>query len=155
MKRRRLLQSTATIAAMAALGTLPALAARLPPRVEVFKSPQCGCCGGWIEHMRAAGFDVKVTEVGNTAATRQRLGIPAHLGSCHTAMVEGYALEGHVPAVQVKQLLASRLRVTGLAVPGMPAGSPGMEGGGRQDAYDVLLVDVTGRTRVYASYPKS
>lgn len=131
------------LAAAAALMAAPALAnpAR-GPRVEVWKSPTCGCCKDWITHMRAAGFEVVVHETGNTAV-RARLGIAPRYGSCHTALVQGYAIEGHVPAQDVQRLLQLRPKALGLAVPGMPIGSPGMDGpeyGGRRDPYDVLLL---------------
>ncbi|MBK6805006.1 MAG: DUF411 domain-containing protein [Betaproteobacteria bacterium] len=148
MDRRTMLRMAAAGAASVAF---PALAAALPG-VRVFKSPTCGCCTGWVDHLREQGFTVAVEDVGNAAA-RARLGISDKLGSCHTAEVAGYAIEGHVPAPDIKRLLASRPRARGLAVPGMPIGSPGMESGGRRDAYDVLLVRTDGSTSVFASYP--
>ena len=123
---------------------------------EVWKSPTCGCCKDWITHLEANGFKVKVHDVGNTAA-RARLKIPAKLGSCHTALVGRYAVEGHVPAADIKRLLKERPDAIGLAVPGMPHGSPGMDGpayGSRQDPYDVLLIAQDGSTRVFNSYFK-
>jgi len=125
------------------------------PQVEVFKSPYCGCCGAWVAHMKAAGFDVKVTQVTDTTAARKRLGLSDAFGSCHTATVAGYVLEGHVPAAEVKRLLASKPPALGLAVPGMPPSSPGMEVPGRKDAYDVLLIDKQGKSTVFANYPKA
>ncbi len=119
--------------------------------VEVWKDPNCGCCADWVKHLEAQGFAVKVNDIGNTAA-RKRLGIPEKLGSCHTALVEGYALEGHVPASDIRRLLKEKPQAVGLAVPGMPIGSPGMDGpayGGRVDAYEVLLVAKDGSTRVF------
>ena len=146
MKRRRML---------VALASLPAaVQAQARPLVEVWKSPSCGCCKDWVAHMEANGFATKVHDTGNTAM-RGRLGIPLALGSCHTARVAGYALEGHVPAADVKRLLAQRPQAVGLAVPGMPVGSPGMDGsvyGERRDPYDVLLVAQGGATTVFASY---
>jgi hypothetical protein len=121
------------------------------PVVEVWKDPNCGCCGEWVKHLEANGFRVKVNDTGNTAA-RARLGIPSKLGSCHTAAVAGYAVEGHVPAADIKRLLAEKPAAVGLAVPGMPIGSPGMEDGGRRDPYDVLLVTQGGGTRVFQSH---
>jgi hypothetical protein len=152
MKRRLFFASGAAIGALAAF---PGLAAAGLPTVEVFKNPSCGCCGAWADHLRAAGFGVKLTVVDDTAPVRRKYGIPEKLGSCHTGVVAGYALEGHVPAADVKKLLASRPVAAGLAVPGMPAGSPGMEAGARRDPFDVLLVDKAGRASVYASYNKS
>ncbi len=119
--------------------------------VEVWKDPNCGCCADWVKHLEAQGFAVKVNDTGNTAA-RKRLGIPEKLGSCHTALVEGYALEGHVPASDIRRLLKEKPQAVGLAVPGMPIGSPGMDGpayGGRVDPYEVLLVAKDGSTRVF------
>jgi hypothetical protein len=148
MKRRLFLAHAAGVAFAA-----PALAATALPRVEVFKNPSCGCCGAWVEHLVAAGFAVKVTEVEDTGPVRRRHGIPDALGSCHTGVVAGYALEGHVPAADVKRLLAQKPAAAGLAVPGMPVGAPGMEVGDRKDAYQVLLVDKSGRSTVFSSYP--
>ena len=119
--------------------------------VEVWKSPDCGCCGEWVKHLQASGFNVKVNDTGNNAV-RARLGMPAKLGSCHTAQVGGYAIEGHVPAADIKRLLAEKPSALGLAVPGMPIGSPGMEVGDRRDAYDVLLVGRDGSSRVFQSH---
>jgi hypothetical protein len=138
--------------------SLPAAAAgagtALPP-VAVFKNPSCGCCGAWVEHMQAAGFAVRVHLVEDTGTARRRAGLPDRFGSCHTALVGGYAVEGHVPAADVKRLLAQRPDAIGLAVPGMPTGSPGMESGPRRDPYDVLLIDKRGRETVFASYRKT
>lgn len=124
-----------------ATAALPAFAGA-GPAVQAWKDPGCGCCKDWVAHMQDHGFAVTVHESGNTGV-RARLGLPMRLGSCHTALVDGYLLEGHVPAEDVRRLLATRPKALGLAVPGMPVGSPGMDGaayGGRKDAYDVLLV---------------
>lgn len=138
-----------------AAGALPLAAMAAPKtRVEVWKSPSCGCCQDWLAHLEANGFAVTVHDSGNTDA-RERLGMPLKYGSCHTAQVGGYALEGHVPAREVRRLLAERPKAVGLAVPAMPVGSPGMDGpeyGGRRDPYDVLLVARDGSARVYQSY---
>jgi hypothetical protein len=117
----------------------------------VYKSPTCGCCGKWVEHMREAGFKVETTDVEDVAAVKKKFGLPAGLGSCHTAIVDGYVVEGHVPAEEVKRLLEERPEVAGLAVPGMPIGSPGMEQGDRVDSYEILTFDSEGRTTVYAT----
>jgi hypothetical protein len=125
-----------------------------PTVVEVWKDPQCGCCKDWVIHLEGNGFQVKVNETGNNAA-RARLGIAKEYGSCHTALVAGYALEGHVPAREIRRLLTERPAALGLAVPGMPVGSPGMDGGvygGRKDAYDVLLLAKDGSSKVYQHY---
>ena len=147
MRRRRLL--------LAALAAAPLLVrAQGKPLVEVWKSPSCGCCKDWIAHLEANGFATRTHDSGNTAM-RGRLGIPAALGSCHTALVGGYAIEGHVPAADIRRLLAERPPAIGLAVPGMPVGSPGMDGaayGNRRDPYDVLLVARDASSRVFTSY---
>ena len=125
--------------------------------VEVWKDPNCGCCKDWVTHLEGAGFAVKVNETGNTAI-RARLGMPEKLGSCHTGLVGGYAIEGHVPAADIRRLLQDKPQAIGLTVPGMPVGSPGMDGkvyGNRRDPYDVLLVTRGGTTRVFASYNKA
>lgn len=153
-KRRRLLRVGAGLLAMG-VTPLPAWA-QGKPRVEVWKDPNCGCCGDWVLHLESQGFQVRVRNEGNNAA-RGRLGIPPQLGSCHTALVGGYAIEGHVPAADIHRLLRERPAAIGLAVPGMPIGSPGMDGavyGGRRDAYAVLLVARDGSTRVFNRYPK-
>lgn len=150
MHRRHLLQFLAANVATAC----STLVAQTKPPVEVWKDPNCGCCGDWIKHLESNGFVVRVNDTGNTAA-RKRLGIADKLGSCHTGWVGGYALEGHVPARDIQRLLKDKPQALGLAVPGMPIGSPGMDGavyGGRQDPYDVLLILKDGRTRVYQSY---
>ena len=148
MNRRHFLSRAAALTPFAAL---PALAVA-PPTVQVFKSKTCGCCGAWVEHMRSAGFTVTVNDVDDTTAARKRLGMPDRFGSCHTATVGGYVLEGHVPAADVKRLLATKPKAIGLAVPSMVPGSPGMEMGGRKDPYQVLLVDQSGRESAYANY---
>jgi hypothetical protein len=134
----------------AALG-IPLLAVAATPVIEVYKSASCGCCEEWVKHLRKAGLKVNTHDVENPALYRQKGGIPDELGSCHTGMVRGYALEGHVPASEVKRLLAEKPKAKGLTVPGMPVGSPGMEGP-RKDAFDVLLVQANGRTSVYKHY---
>ena len=147
MKRRSLL------AAALAMTTLN-LQAQSLPLVEVWKDPNCGCCKDWVKHLEVNGFRVKVYDEGNTAA-RKRLGLPEKLGSCHTAKVAHYVVEGHVPAADIQRLLREKPQALGLAVPGMPVGSPGMDGpeyGGRKDRYDVLLVALNGSTRVYQRY---
>lgn len=125
--------------------------AQATPPIEVYKSPNCGCCGDWIRHLRANGFEVRAHDVNDSGEYRRRYGVPDLLASCHTGVVAGYAIEGHVPAREIKRLLAERPKAAGLAVPGMPAGSPGMEGP-KSDPYDVLLFDASGRTQIFASY---
>lgn len=148
------------LAAAAGLATLPALAAS-PAKIpmEVWKDPNCGCCKDWIVRMEQAGFAVTVHDSGNSAV-RAKLGLPVQYGSCHTALVGGYLVEGHVPAADVHKLLKDKPKALGITVPGMPIGSPGMDGpeyGGRKDPYDVLLVtkQLMGSkvsTHVYTSY---
>lgn len=146
MQRRTVLQSLFA----GVLGAhLPAHAAL--PVIEVYKTPTCGCCHLWVDHLRANGFTVKAHDVDDTTGYRQKFGVPQALGSCHTGVVGGYALEGHVPAREIKRLLAERPAVKGLAVPAMVAGSPGMEGP-RSDPYDVLAFCADGRTTVYQHY---
>lgn len=116
------------------------------PVVTVYKSPTCGCCGGWVEHMRAEGYTPGVRTVDDVQPIKDQHGVPARMGSCHTAVVDGYAIEGHVPADAVAKLLRERAEVAGIAVPGMPAGAPGMGHGG---GYDVLAFTRGGTTTVF------
>lgn len=126
--------------------------AEAAPRMTVNKDPNCGCCSGWVEHVRGAGFDTLVNEVNDLAPLKSRLSIPPSLASCHTAQVDGYVIEGHVPASAIRRLLSERPEATGLAVPGMPVGSPGMEvPGGPEETYDVFLFGPAGQ-KVYAKY---
>ncbi|WP_062366232.1 DUF411 domain-containing protein [Variovorax paradoxus] len=154
MQRRTLLLRAAPLLALASTAAWPLAASAAAPMVEIWKDPNCGCCQDWVRHLEANGFATRVHDAGNSAA-RTRLGIPAALGSCHTGLVGGYALEGHVPAREVHRLLRERPKAIGLAVPGMPVGSPGMDGaayGDRRDPYDVLLVLADGGSRVYQGY---
>lgn len=153
MNRRRLLTSSLSVAVALAV---PGLANAKPaPKVEVWKSPDCGCCKSWLAHLETQGMTVgTIHDIGNVEA-RQALGVPAKLGSCHTAKIGGYAIEGHVPAREIKRLLKEKPAAIGLAVPGMPLGSPGMDGpdfDNQTQPYDVLLVLKDGSTRVYQSY---
>jgi hypothetical protein len=147
MNRKRFLQTVIGVPALLAL-KLSAAATK----IQVYKTPTCGCCGNWVKHLRGNGFDVSVQEVEDTGVYRRKFGVPEKLQSCHTGLVEGYALEGHVPAAEVTRLLKERPKAKGIAVPGMPVGSPGMEGGVSQ-AYSVILFDAEGRTSVYQNYP--
>lgn len=121
------------------------------PTVEVFKSPSCGCCGKWVEHMKANGFRVVTHETNDVAPHKQRLGVPVGMGSCHTAEVGGYLIEGHVPAADVKRLLAEKPNAKGLVSPGMPQSAPGMDIPGKQP-YEILLVRPDGSTSTYAKH---
>lgn len=134
----------------AALG-VPLAASAAAPVIEVYKSESCGCCTEWVKHLQRNGFTVKAQNVANPSDYREKFGMPQDLGSCHTGMVAGYALEGHVPAADIKRLLAEKPKARGLAVPSMPMGSPGMEGH-RKDPFDVLLVQANGRYSVYQHY---
>jgi len=155
MQRRQLLG--AALAALAGAAVAQTVPTDKPPLLQVWKDPNCGCCGDWVKHLQASGFLVQVIDTGNVAA-RKRLGMPDQLGSCHTARVGGYVIEGHVPAADILRLLREKPNALGLAVPGMPIGSPGMDGpeyGGRRDAYDVLLVARGGATRVFQSHNRA
>lgn len=120
-------------------------------RVEVFKSPYCGCCEKWVGHMRKAGFDVVTKDVNDVPAARKAAGMPERFGSCHTAKVGGYVVEGHVPAADVQRLLKEKPKAVGLAAPGMPQGSPGMETNHPQP-YDTLLVQADGSSQIFAKH---
>jgi hypothetical protein len=134
------------IAAAPALG--PAQGAAPPPKLTVTKDPSCGCCTGWADHVRAAGFPVEVVETGELARVKARLNVPKNLHACHTAEIESYAIEGHVPAGAIRRLLAERPQIKGLAVPGMPVGSPGMEvEGAEPETYDVIAFGPGGQSR--------
>ena len=126
-------------------------AAQTLPTVEMYKNPYCGCCGQWAEHMRKNGFQVVAHDVEDITAKRASLGMPASVGSCHTAKVGGYLLEGHVPAADVRRLLKEKPKALGLAVPGMPAGSPGMDIP-NSPPYETLLVAKDGGTTVFARH---
>jgi hypothetical protein len=150
---RRALFGLTAVATIVGLGALPHWLAAAPRnQVTVWKTPNCGCCKDWVTHLEANGFDVVSNDVKETATKREALGLPAKYGSCHTATVNGYVLEGHVPAKDVQRLLREKPAAIGLAVPGMPVGSPGMEMGGATDAYDVMLVLKDGTAKVFQSY---
>jgi len=121
------------------------------PSVRVYRSATCGCCKGWARHLEANGFDVTVVDLADLEAKKAELGIPAALEACHTAEVDGYLVEGHVPAEDVRRLLRERPDVRGLAVPGMPEGSPGMEGP-EPEAYTVYAFDLSGRATPFAHH---
>ena len=123
------------------------------PVLTVYKSPTCGCCSTWAQAMARDGFRVETVETDDLAAVRDSLGIPGDLAACHTATVGGYTVEGHVPPAEVRRLLAERPAVRGIAVPGMPLGSVGMEQGGQRQPYDVLLISDDGEAAVYSHVP--
>lgn len=122
--------------------------------MTVYRSPTCGCCGKWIEHVKQNHFVVKDIVSDDMQAIKKKLGVPEQLASCHTAVVDGYVIEGHVPATDIEKLLQTKPKVTGISAPGMPMGSPGMEMGGRQDDYDVVSFDKTGNVQVFAEHKK-
>jgi hypothetical protein len=144
---KKLKRTLATISLL----VLPHLQAA-SPEVIVYKTATCGCCAKWVDHLKANGFAPTVNVVPSTAEYRRKFGVPDQLQSCHTATVEGYAVEGHVPASDIHQLLKTRPKATGLAVPGMPLGSPGMEGP-RSDPYSVLLFQSDGKTSIFRKVP--
>ena len=136
------------------LGVAPASAADTVPSIEVWKSATCKCCGAWVKHLEAKGFTVKVNaaEPSTLASLKRQAGIGDRLASCHTAMIDGYVIEGHVPGTEIKRLVAERPEAIGLAVPGMPVGSPGMEQGAEFEPYKVLLFNKDGSTETFASH---
>lgn len=147
MNRRSLIQ-----AMLIGILSTPVLAsANVAPVIEVFKSESCGCCTEWVNHLQKNGFTVKAKNVESPADYREKFGMPQELGSCHSGFVSGYAIEGHVPASEIKRLLAERPKAIGLAVPSMPLGSPGMEGE-RKDPYNVFLVHPGGKRSIYKHY---
>ncbi len=145
--RRRILRMTAMGVLLAAGGRA---FAQTGPDITVWMSPTCGCCGGWVEHLKRNGFVATVIQTPNVMAVKTKHGVPPELASCHTAIIAGYIIEGHVPAHAISRLLAEKPDGRGLAVPGMPIGSPGMEGG-RPEAYDVMLFG-TGTPNRFARY---
>ena len=146
-----------TFAASAALAVVVAavrvMIAQSPTTIAVVRDPGCGCCMMWVAHLRKAGYKATVTESSEMDAVKNRKGIPRAARSCHTGVIGGYVIEGHVPAEDIKRLLKDRPDIVGLAVPGMPAGSPGMEvPSGKVAPYDVLAFDKAGNTKVFASH---
>lgn len=135
---------------IAVLGSAPVWA-QSSAAVEVFKSPYCGCCGKWVEHLRQNGFQVNTHDVEDVTAARKKMGMPDRLGSCHTAKIGGYVVEGHVPAADIQRLLRDKPKALGLAVPSMPPGSPGMESA-TPVPYQTLLVRPDGTTQVFAQH---
>lgn len=124
--------------------------AQRSPMVEVYKNPSCGCCVNWVKHLESQGFATRTTNVENIGEVKQKYNVPRQAVSCHTAVVEGYVIEGHVPASEIRRLLKERPAVAGLAVPDMPIGSPGMEGANARP-YNVLTFDKQGRTQVFST----
>lgn len=153
MTRRQFLGSMA-VGSLTTVAILPRSLRADAPTIKVYKSPTCGCCDDWIVHLEDNGFVVSSFNEGNSDA-RKRLGMPARFGSCHTGEIDGYAIEGHVPAREILRLIDEKPQAIGLSVPAMPRGSPGMDGpmyGDVRDPYDVLLIDEDGTASVYQSY---
>ena len=144
--------SVAALATLVAASAPPSRTSAAPTRITVFKDPNCGCCRSWVEHLRKHGFDVVARDTSGMDRVKSTAAVPAGLHSCHTAFVNGYVVEGHVPAADIRRLLAEKPKVAGIAVPGMPAGSPGMEMGGRADKYDVVAFTRGGQTKVFARH---
>ena len=145
--------ATKSAGSIAAAGSLAAAPAHLP-LIRVHKSASCGCCGVWVDHVRAAGFPVEVHDTEDKMTVKDRLGVPEPMMSCHTAEVDGYFVEGHVPAEDIKRLIAEKPKARGIAVPGMPLGSPGMEmPDGRTQPYEVALVGGDGATETFSRHP--
>lgn len=137
------------------LAAIPAAACSKPAKaaeVTIYKSPACGCCGAWVEHIQASGLKTITVDKDDVTPIAKRLGVPDNMRSCHTALIDGYFVEGHVPAPDIKRLIAERPAARGIAVPGMPVGSPGMEQGDRRDDYDTFVIDRKGAARVYARH---
>lgn len=138
---------------LASMGVAAAQQKQVGPLVEVFKSPTCGCCTSWVDHMRASGFTVRTTDVKDLSQIKSSRGIPSQVQSCHTSLVNGYVVEGHVPAADVRRLLKEKPAIAGIAVGGMPIGSPGMETPYvKAQPYDVMSFDKLGATRVFAKH---
>ena len=147
---RKMTRRCVLIAGAASLLQTGTLFAATEALITVHKDPTCGCCSGWVQHLHDAGFVTKVLDTSDIDAVKRRLGVPDDLAACHTAQLAGYIIEGHVPAAALKRFLAEKPNATGLAVPGMPIGSPGMEGG-RPEKYDVVLFTPNSR-RTYMSF---
>ena len=154
MRRRRL--ATAASIALAGLllsAAVPSHESRVPVvSIVVYKDPNCGCCKSWIEHLRKHGFEVVSHDTPNMQEPKVTGGVPDKLQSCHTAFVNGYVVEGHVPAADIQRMLTEKPKIAGIAVPGMPTGSPGMEVGNRVDKYDVIAFTRDGKTSVFAKH---
>ena len=148
--------TTLIAVAVCGLGLAGGVAAQQKPAaplVEVFKSPTCGCCGNWVKHMQANGFIVRTTDMNNLTQIKRSRGVPADVESCHTAVVNGYVIEGHVPAADVHRLLKEKPAIAGIAVGGMPLGSPGMDfPGTKAQPYNVMAFDKNGAIRVFAKH---
>ena len=139
------------------MAAIPAAACAKPAKaavLNIYKSPYCGCCGAWVEHIKSSGIRAVVREMEDVSPIAKKAGVPDKVRSCHTATIDGYFVEGHVPATDIRKLLRERPKARGIAVPGMPIGSPGMEQGGRKDAFNTLIVDRSGAVRVFSRHNK-
>lgn len=152
------LRPSLRVAAIAALASLVSASAPMSPqptvgpKLTVFKDPNCGCCKQWVEHLRKHAFDVTAKDTSDLSGPKRDGRVPERLHSCHTAFVNGYVVEGHVPAADIQRMLKEKPKIAGIAVAGMPVGSPGMEVGDRKDRYDVIAFNRDGRTKVFASH---
>jgi hypothetical protein len=148
--RRQFLATFVLIVGLVWAGTVWMAAQSARPQMTVYKSPTCGCCSKWVEHMQANGFDVKAVNVDDIDKVKRERGVPADAASCHTGLVNGYVVEGHVPADAVLKMLKDKPAFAGIAVAGMPMGSPGMEvPGGQKDAFNIVSFDKSGKTALY------
>ena len=129
-------------------------AVQQPIKIEVYRSPTCSCCGKWVKHLQENNFEVKDNVLDDVQAMKDKYGVPKEMASCHTAIVNGYVVEGHVPASDIKKLLNIKPKVIGVAAPGMPSGSPGMEMGGKQDVYDVMSFDKDKHFQVFSHHER-
>ena len=153
LRRGKKIIAAVALAACTTLGIVAAQQKPAAPVVQVYKSPTCGCCSKWVEHMRTNGFTVNTNDVEDLVSIKSSRGVPEQVQSCHTAVVNGYVIEGHVPAADVHRLLKDKPAVVGIAVPGMPVGSPGMEyPGTKAEPYSVLSFDKQGKTTIYAKH---
>lgn len=144
-------RAAAAVSSMAMVDATLAATIAETPTIKVYKSPTCGCCALWVDHMREAGFELDVEDTDDMIEVKVDAGLPLQLQSCHTALVDGYVFEGHIPAEVIARFLAEKPSASGLAVPGMPVGSPGMEFGDRVDPYDVIQFDAAGNASIYES----
>ena len=148
MKTRRKL----VLGTVLTVASLSSVAAEIFSTIMVYKSPTCGCCTEWVKHLKENGFEVMSHNVQDVGKYKEKANLPYGMGSCHTAFVDGYAIEGHVPASDIRRMLTEKPDILGIAVPGMPMGSPGMEYGDRRDAYKVVSFTKDGKTDVYSQY---
>jgi hypothetical protein len=144
--------SVLATASAEAASAMPKAMSEAVPEIMVYRDPSCSCCGGWMEHLETQGFEATNMPTPDVDDLKQQYGIPDDLTSCHTAIVDGYVVEGHVPAEEIKRLLAERPNVAGIAVPGMPVGTPGMESGDERESFTVFSFDEQGNTEVFNHY---